>query len=174
MVMSTLVYPQANGQAESNNKIIVNNLKKRLDKKKRRWGEELPFLLWANRTTSKVATSQTPYPLVFGTEAMIPIKVVIPIARYLLQNQEDNSRILAQDLDTTDELSDISKIRVAAHQQRITRAYNKIIRIRRFQVGDLVLRKTFQNTKDPGATKLDPKSEGPYLIDVEAGNKHIG
>ena len=90
----------------------------------------------------------------FGTEAMIPIKVVIPIARYLLQNQEDNSRILAQDLDTTDELSDISKIRVAAHQQRITRAYNKIIRIRRFQVGDLVLRKTFQNTKAVSYTHL--------------------
>lgn len=34
MITSTPVHPQANGQAESSNKIIVNNLKKRLAKKK--------------------------------------------------------------------------------------------------------------------------------------------
>ena len=39
----------------------------------------------------------------------------------------------------------------------------------RFQVGDLVLRKTFQNTKDPSACKLDLKWEGQHLIDVEVG-----
>ena len=53
MITSTPVHPQANGQAEASNKIIVNNLKKRLDKKKGRWAEELPFVLWADRTTAK-------------------------------------------------------------------------------------------------------------------------
>ena len=33
IVMSTPVHPQENGQAESNNKIIVNNLNKRMDEK---------------------------------------------------------------------------------------------------------------------------------------------
>ncbi|XP_052622309.1 uncharacterized protein LOC128127684 [Lactuca sativa] len=33
IITSTPIHPQANGQTESNNKIIVNNLKKRLDKK---------------------------------------------------------------------------------------------------------------------------------------------
>ena len=68
MITCTPVHPQANGQAESSNKIIVNNLKKRLDKKKGRWAEELPFVLWADRTTAKTATGQTPYALVFGTK----------------------------------------------------------------------------------------------------------
>ena len=113
--MSTPIHPKANGQAKSINKIIINNLKKRLDEKKRRWAEELPFLLWIDRTTSKVATCQTPYSLVFKTEAMIPTKMVIPTSRYLLQNQEDNNRILAQDLDTIDELKDLAKIRITAH-----------------------------------------------------------
>ena len=36
IIMSTHVHPQANGQAESSNKIIVNNLKKKLDEKKGR------------------------------------------------------------------------------------------------------------------------------------------
>ena len=45
MIMSNPVHRQANIQAESSNKIIVNNLKKRLDKRMGRWAEELPFVL---------------------------------------------------------------------------------------------------------------------------------
>ena len=99
---------------------------------------------------------------------MIPTEVVIPTARYLLQDPQTNNRILAEDLDTIDELRYLAKIRIAAHQQRIAKSYNKNIRIRRLQVGDLVLRKTFQNTKDPVDGKLAPKWEGPYLIDSKA------
>ena len=169
MISSTPVHPQANGQAESSKKIIVNNLKKRLDKNKGRWAEDLPFVLWADRTTAKTATAQTPYALVFGNEAKIPTEVVIPMARHLLQDPQTNNRILIEDLDTIDELRDLARLRIAAHQQRIAKSYNKNIRIRRFQVGDLVLRKTFQNTKDPAYGKLAPKWEGPYIIDSKAG-----
>ncbi|KAJ0480769.1 hypothetical protein HanIR_Chr13g0635381 [Helianthus annuus] len=48
-------------------------------------------------------------------------------------------------------------------------AYNKNVRIRKFQVGDMVLRKAFQNTTNPADGKLAPKWEGPYLIEAEAG-----
>ena len=144
-------------------------MKKRLDKNKGRWTKELPFVLWVDRTTSKVATNQTPHSLVFGAEAMIPTEVVIPTARYLSQDQENNDKILAQDLDTIDELKDLAKIRIVAHQQRFTKAYNKNIKVRRFQIEYLVLRKAFQNTKDPSVSKLAPKWEAPYLIDVESG-----
>ena len=132
-------------------------------------GRKASFVLWADRTTSKLATCQTPYSLVFRIEALIPTEVVIPMARYLLQDQEYNDRILARDLDIIDKFRDLAKIRIAAYQQRITKAYNKNIKFRRFQIGDLVLRKTFQNTKDPSTGKLTPKWEGLYLIDVEAG-----
>ena len=94
---------------------------------------------------------------------------MIPTARTRLRNSEENNEILSQDLDTVDELRDLAKIRMAAYQQRISRSYNKNVRIRRFQVGDLVLRKVFQNTVELNAGKLAPKWEGPYLIDSEAG-----
>ena len=45
MITSTPVHPQANGQAESSNKIIINNLKKKLGSKKGKWAEELPYVL---------------------------------------------------------------------------------------------------------------------------------
>ena len=168
MITSTPVHPQANGQAESSNKIIINNLKKKLGDKKGRWAEELPFVLWADRTTSKNATGQTPFSLVFGAEAVIPTEVVIPTARISMQNPEANKESLIQDLDTVDEIRDIARIRMAAYQQKIANSYNKNVRIRRFQVGDMVLRKAFQNTTNPTDGKLAPKWEGPYLIDAEA------
>lgn len=77
MVTSTPIHPQANGQAASSNKIIVNNLKKILGKKKARWTEEIPFILWENRTTIDDKRSKA-YCLVLGAEVMIPTKVVIP------------------------------------------------------------------------------------------------
>ncbi|KAI3761736.1 hypothetical protein L1987_52157 [Smallanthus sonchifolius] len=95
--------------------------------------------------------------------------MVIPTARTNLQTPEANNEALAHDLDTVDELRDLAKVRIVAYQQRIAKSYNKNIRIRRFQVGDFVLRKAVQNTTNPSDGKLAPKWEGPYLIDSEAG-----
>jgi len=42
---STLAYPQGNGHAETVNKVIVNELKKRLDDVKGKWVKELSHVL---------------------------------------------------------------------------------------------------------------------------------
>ena len=42
---STPAYSQSNGQAEAMNKTILNGLKRRLDRAKGRWVEELPNIL---------------------------------------------------------------------------------------------------------------------------------
>jgi len=169
MITSTPVHPQANGQVESSNKIIVKNLKKRLGAKKGKWAEELPFVLWADRTTVKNATGQTPFSLVFGAEAVIPTEMVIPTARSSLRDPESNPEALCQELDTVDESRDAAKLRMAAYQQRLAKSYNKNLRTRRFRVGDWVLRKAFQNTTNPADWKLAPKWEGPYEIESDSG-----
>ncbi|KAI3797986.1 hypothetical protein L1987_33252 [Smallanthus sonchifolius] len=88
---------------------------------------------------------QTPFSLVFGTEAMIPTEMVIPTARTNFQSSETNNEALAQDLDTVDELRDLAKVRIAAYQQRIAKSYNKNIR-------------------------LAPKWEGPYWLATMEGD----
>ncbi|XP_038697948.1 uncharacterized protein LOC119995499 [Tripterygium wilfordii] len=49
-------HPQSNGQAEATNKTIVNTLKKRLEKAKVAWADELPGVLWSYRTTVRTST----------------------------------------------------------------------------------------------------------------------
>ena len=46
--------------------------------------------------------------------------------------------------------------RMAKHKEAMTRYYNKKIKVRRFNTGDLVLRKISQATKDPPHGKLGP------------------
>ncbi|XP_074352679.1 uncharacterized protein LOC141691825 [Apium graveolens] len=46
-----LAHPQGNGPIEAANKIIFQEIKKKLGEAKGRWAEELPWILWAYRTT---------------------------------------------------------------------------------------------------------------------------
>lgn len=116
LVKSIPRYPQANVQAESSNKIIINNLKKRLTSCKGKWAEEMPWVLWSDRTTPKVSTGQTPFNLVYGVEAVLPSELAAPTARYGLLTDEENQQELAHDLDTIDELRDRAKVRLESYQ----------------------------------------------------------
>ncbi|XP_024166293.1 uncharacterized protein K02A2.6-like [Rosa chinensis] len=67
-------HPQTNGQVKAVNKIIKQNLKKRLDNAKGLWAEKLPEVLWAIRTTITKANGESPFCLSFSDEAVIPVE----------------------------------------------------------------------------------------------------
>ena len=170
LTFSTPRYPQANGQAESTNKTLMSSLKKRLKQAKGTWAEELPAVLWGYRTTPRTPTGETPFSLAYGTEAVIPVEVGLPTARSEITNEESNNKELEHNLDLIDELRDKAMVRNAAYQQKAAQHFNKNARIRTFKIGDWVLRKVFQNTKEIGAGKLGPNWEGPYQITKVVGN----
>lgn len=70
---TSVAYPQGNGQVENSNRTILDGLKKKHDSEGRNWAEELPFILWAYRTTPREATRETPFALVYGAEVRLPI-----------------------------------------------------------------------------------------------------
>ena len=78
MSYSTPRYPQGNGQAEAANKTMLSNLKKRLGTYKRGWYDELQPVLWAYRTTPRIANGETPFSLVYGMEAVVPAELSVP------------------------------------------------------------------------------------------------
>ena len=168
---STPRYPQANGQAESTNKSIVSTLKKRLDKAKGGWADELPGVLWAYRTSAKTSTGESPFSLAYGTEAVIPAEAGLLTARTEHITEEENQQAMQHELDLLDEKREQTLIRVAAYQNQVARHFNKNIRVRQFNVGSWVLRRVFQNTKEAGAGKLGPNWEGPYQITRVVGQR---
>ena len=53
---------------------------------------------------------------------------------------------------------------MAKYQQKMTEYYNKRVKLKRLDIGDLVLRKVTPATKDPTQGKLGPTWEGPYKV----------
>ena len=127
-VYSTPAYPQSNGQAKILNKVILDGLKKRLDRAKGRWAEELPSVLWAYRTTPRRSTSATPFSLPYGMEAVIPLKVGLPTLRSELCDKGLNDLNVARELDFAEEQREAAAIRLAAYQQQLARGYTQKVK----------------------------------------------
>ena len=155
-VYSTPAYPQSNGQAEISNKVLLDRIKKRLDRAKGRWAEELPSVLWAYRTTPRCSTSATPFSLAYGMEAVIPLEVGLPTLRSELCEQGLNDLNVARELDLAEERREAVAIRLAAYQQQLARGYNPKVKERKFAMGELVLKKTLPGDRDPNEGKLAP------------------
>ena len=96
---STPRYPQGNGQAEATNKTLLSALKKRLEKAKGKWVEELLGVLWAYRTTPGRPTGNTPFALAYGIDAIIPTKIGMLTAQTAVQGQRNEDDELARHLD---------------------------------------------------------------------------
>ncbi|XP_040372982.1 uncharacterized protein LOC112194544 [Rosa chinensis] len=80
-VHSSPYYAQSNGQAEASNKIIITLLKKMLEANPRQWHETLYETLWAYRTSKRNPTATTPYALMFGNDAVLPLEVNVQSLR---------------------------------------------------------------------------------------------
>nr|XP_033516443.1 uncharacterized protein LOC117280807 [Nicotiana tomentosiformis] len=163
-ITSSPYHPVANGQAESTNNIIINNLKKRLEKSKGNWPEEFSGVLWAYRTITKIATRETPFSLMYGSKALIPVEIGEPSTRFTLTTKESNDEELRINLDLLEQRREAALIRIAAQNQIIERYYNRKAHLRYFKIGDFVLKMVFQSTKTTGVEKLNPNWEGPYKV----------
>ena len=96
---------------------------------------------------------------------MFPVELDPPSHRRLTYDQDSNSQLLMESLDLIDEKREQAQIRVAAYQQKVARYFKSKVREIKFNVGDLVLRSVFLNTRDQVAGVLGPNWEGPYQID---------
>ena len=85
-------------------------------------------------------------------------------AHTLNQHEKANTKTIAKDLDMADELHEAAAMRITSYQQRAASSYNRHVKQRTFQAGDLVLRKVFENMADPITGKFKLNWEGPYAI----------
>ena len=66
---------------EAFNKTLGKILKKTVHKHKRDWHDCLFEALWAYRVTVRTPTQATPYSLVYGCEAVLPLEIQLPSLR---------------------------------------------------------------------------------------------
>jgi transposase InsO family protein len=139
---TSVAHPKTNGQVENANGLIYNGIKKRLlaplEKAKHTWVHELPSVLWSLRTTPNAATQETPFFLVHGTEAVLPVKITHEAPRISAYDDKTSTEALQDDVDALDEARDVALSRATQYQQNLRNYHNTRVRPRSFVVGDLV------------------------------------
>jgi hypothetical protein len=126
-----------------------------------KWIKELPNALWGLRTQPSKPTGQSPYFLVYGSEAILPADVMWDspgLEHYDEGISEDSRRV---DIDGLEEARCAALVQSARYLEGIRRYHNRNIKERSFNVGDLVLRR-IQNSE--GLHKLSSPWEGPFTV----------
>nr|ABA95741.2 retrotransposon protein, putative, unclassified [Oryza sativa Japonica Group] len=158
-------HPRSNGQVERANAEILRGLKTKtfniLKKHGDSWIEELPAVLWANRTTPSRATGETPFFLVYGAEAVLPSELTLRSPRATMYCEADQDQLRRDDLDYLEERRRRAALRAARYQQSLRRYHQRHVRARSLCVDDLVLRRVQTRA---GLSKLSPMWEGPYRV----------
>ncbi|XP_015170787.1 uncharacterized protein [Solanum tuberosum] len=132
-----------NGAVEAANKNIKKILRKMIDNR-RGWHEMLPYALLGYRTTVRTSIGATPYLLVYGTEAVIPAEVQIPLLGIIKEAELDDAEWVRKRIDQLTLIEEKRMIVVChgqLYRQRMIRAYHKKVRARIFEIGQLVLKR---------------------------------
>jgi ribonuclease HI len=167
---STPYYPQGNGQAEATNRMLLRILSKMVFDYGKGWNSHLADVLWAYRGSPKTATGFTPFSLVYGTDVISPLELLVPSPRILQGTElEADVEICAEarvaDLESLDEARELALARSLRYHQRLANAYGKTVHVRIFSQGQMVL-KTADHVRRglPSPSKFTPNWEGPYVI----------
>ncbi|XP_073137946.1 uncharacterized protein [Henckelia pumila] len=165
---SSPYYPQANGQAEASNKVLIQILQKMMEDNPRDWPRLLSETLWAYRTSKRTATEVSPFALAYGHEAVLPTEIMVPSLRIAMQNHLI-SETYSEDMIT--ELEDLNDTRMQAlnslmlQKEKVARSYNKRVRKKSFHEGDLVWKVILPvGVKDRELGKWSPNWEGPFKV----------
>jgi hypothetical protein len=138
----SVAHIRANRQVERANGMVLDALKKRLhnaaNTKGGKWIKELPNALWGLRTQPTKPTGQSPYFLVYGSEAILPADVMWEspaVEQYDEGISEDSRRV---DIDGLEEARCTALVQSARYLEGIRHYHNHNIKERSFNVGDLV------------------------------------
>jgi hypothetical protein len=120
---------------------LIKIIKKRIKDNPRRWHEKFLEALWTHRTSRHGATKVTPFELMYGQEAVLPVE--INLQNWRASGQDNLSAKEYNEL-MMDAIDDVPESRFRALREiekekiKIAKAYNKRVIEKSFQVGDLV------------------------------------
>ena len=160
--LSSPYHPQTNGLTERFNRTLCETLAKSLENENQ-WDEYIESALFAYRTIKHSTTGQTPFYMMYGREALLPINEIEDFPE-IKDNIEQEVLERRSELIKLEEKREEIKEVIENSQSKRKEKYDQKIKHVQFQEEEEVLLKDQQRTH-----KLSPKWKGPYLI-----HKNIG
>ncbi|MDS9995181.1 transposase family protein [Xanthomonas sp. A2111] len=118
--VATPYYPEAEGMVERGHQVIKDALVKMCGTSAEKWRHYLPLVLFADRITAKRTTGFSPYELVFGQKAVLPVDL-------------EAESYLGVDWDTvktTEELLCARMMQLEKKEEYLEKAYSRMMKIR--------------------------------------------
>jgi len=139
----------------------LRDLKRRLEKAKGNWLEEIPRILWSYHTTPQSTTKETPFSLVYGSDAMIPVEEQKNSPRFQSFFVEESNEGRRMTLDLLEEARDHVRINSKAFKRRVELRHKTKTKPQQFKIVDFVMTKTHPYQID---NKLSTKWIGPFCV----------
>jgi hypothetical protein len=124
-----VAHPEANGQVERANGLILAGLQPRsyeeLENYGSKWIEELPKVVWGLRTQVSRAIRYSPFFLVYRSEAVLPVDLIWTSPRIEQYDEGEAEHTQKLELDNTEEVRVNATLQSARYLQSLRRHYNK-------------------------------------------------
>jgi hypothetical protein len=154
-----MAHTRSNRQAEHANTEVLRGLKtKTFDQLKgsgKGWFEEVPTVLWSLWTTPNRATGETPFSIVYGTEAVLPTELKYGSPQVCTYGEDAQHVARVDDVNFLKETRSWVAVRSARYEQGLHHYHIRRVWPRELEAGDLILRR-IQNAK--GMNKLSLQS----------------
>lgn len=152
---TTAYHPQTNGSLERSHRTLAEYLRQFVIKDALEWDMWLPYAFLAYNTSVHASTRYTPYQLLFGFLANIPINLKgQPGVCYNYDNYANEIRSRLQNS------YQLARKNILQSKEKSKKYYDKGSREVNFQVGDLVLIRN-----ETATNKFSPIWLGPYQVE---------
>ncbi len=161
-------HPQTDGLVERFNATLINILSMYTDSKQDDWDSFIPYALFSYRTARQESLKETPFHLMYGADARLPIDAAFQTYRSKYNPDPDAFMDLVPIWLT--ESREFAQQELGKAQKRQKSIYDRKVKIRDFQKGQLVYLYTPVATKGQSRKLLHPW-HGPFeVIDISSPN----
>ena len=150
---TTPYHPEGDGQPERMNRTLINMLKCLEESEKKDWSKHLSKLSFAYNSMVNKSTGYSPFYLIYGRDARLPIDWVfgIDLDEASVAGQKSYDQYVKTWNRSMKEAIDIAKKNVSAGQKWNKNAYDRKVKGVQIEVGDKVL---MRNREKGGTGKL--------------------
>ena len=131
--------PQTDGLVERANRSIIDSISKFVNSKITDWDEHLPYLVMALNTSAHSSTGVSPFAMVYGVEANLPVDLVFPPPEHLSGHFTSGSEYIEFLRNSMADVHQYAREQLRKSALRQQRSYDAKAKTKpAFKIGDLV------------------------------------